>query len=275
MRRGWLGGLALGLVPLGPLAAQHIGYEGGVGFATGRYIFAARTTTWTLFSGLSLAVGRFTLRAGVPLYVQNTTLLTGSGAGMMPSGGPAASGMVADSGRHGGMGGRRLPASAGALTGYRATLGDPVVQAGWDVVATSRTTLAVGAAAKIPAADTSALATGEWDEGISLALTRHVTGAWFFGLDLAYWHLGDLPQLDFLDPLLATATASVGLATGWTGSFFVTGGTEALRGYAPPLSIGVGLARHGGAVPWMASATVGLTETVPAVALGASWRIGL
>jgi hypothetical protein len=275
MRSAWRAGLALSVAAVGPLAAQRIGYEGAVGFATGRYIFAARTTSWTLFSGLSLEAGRLTLRAGVPLYVQNTTLVTGSGAGMMPSGGPAASGMVSDSGRHGGMGGRRLPASAAALTGYRATLGDPVVQAAWDVVATSRTTLAVGAAAKIPATDTSALGTGEWDEGLSLALTRHVAGRWFFGLDLAYWHLGDLPRLDFLDPLFATATASVGLRTGWTGSFFVTGGTEALRGYAPPLSIGVGLARHGGPIPWMATAALGLTETVPALALGASWRIGL
>jgi hypothetical protein len=268
-------GLIAGALPFGPLTAQQLAYEGAVGFATGRYIFAARTMSWTLSTGLSLAAGRVTLRAGIPVYLQNTTLVTASGAGMIASGGPTGNAMVSDSGRSGRMGGHHLPASARALTGYRAAVGDPVVQAGWDVVATARTTVTIRGAAKLPATDTSALGTGEWDEGISLAVTRQVVSRWFFGLDVAYWHLGDLPQLDFLDPVLATATVGVAVGTGWNASFVVSGGTEALHGYAPPLAIGVGVARLAGHIPWIVTVTLGLTETVPGAALGAGWRVPL
>lgn len=273
--RDCLAALAV-LLPLGPLAAQGVAYEGGLSLATGKYIFAARTTGWTLFTGASLKAGRFVLRAGVPAYLENTSLVTGSGAGMMPTGGATSSGMVSDSGRTmmgGGMGGRHLPVPASALTGYRAAAGDPVLHVEWEAVATSRTVISFGGAAKIPATDTSAYGTGQWDVGASLSVTRHVASRWFFSLDLAYWHLGDLPQLDFADPFMATATASA-LWGRWGASFFVTGSTEALRGYDPPLAIGLGLTRSHDATAWGVSAALGLTQTAPDLSIGVNWRLG-
>lgn len=268
------------VLPLPALAAQQLAYEGGLSFASGNYIFSARTSSWSVASGLSLTAGRVVLRAGLPVYIQNTSLVTGSGVGMMPSGGPTSSGMVSDSGRNGGMMSRggasrpRLPVPSTALTGYRAAAGDPLVQIAWQAVAGGRTSVTIGAAAKIPATDTSAYGTGEWDAGASVSLTRRAGATRLVGVDLAYWHLGDLPQLDFRDPLVATATASQVFAGTWGVSVFVTGSSGALRGYDAPVSVGAGVSRLGGTL-WGLTATVGLTETVPDFSIAASWRIGL
>lgn len=267
------------VLPFPALAAQQLAYEGGLSFASGTYIFNARTSSWSVATGVSLTAGRLVLRAGLPVYIQNTSLVTGSGAGMMPSGGPTSSGMVSDSGRKGmmsggGASGRRLPVSSTALTGYRAAAGDPLVQVAWQAVRGGRTSVTIGAAAKIPASDTSAYGTGEWDAGASLSVTRQVGATRLVGLDLAYWHLGDLPQLDFRDPVVATATASQVFAGTWGVSAFVTGSSGALRGYDAPLSVGAGVSRLGGTL-WGVTAAIGLTETVPDFSIAASWRIGL
>ncbi len=278
MSHPWLS-LLVGLIPLTPLAAQGLAYEGGVSLATGRYIFAARTTSWTFATGLSLSAGRLTLRAGLPVFVQNTSLITGSGAGMMPSGGGAASGMVSDSGHHGMMGGsgsgtHRLPVPGSALTGYRAAAGDPTVQAGWRAVSDARTSLTISGAAKIPVTDTSTYGTGAWDVGATVSVTRHAGASMFLGLDLSYWHVGDLPQLNFRDPVLATASLSDLFENTWGASLSVTAGSSALPGYQAPVSVGATLTHLGKGNLWGLNAAVGLTETVPDFSIGASWRIG-
>jgi len=158
---------------------------------------------------------------------------------------------------------------------YRAEPGDPSVQVGWRLVDRARTSVTVNAAVKIPATDTTAYGTGQWDWGATLSLTRRPARNVFLGLDVSYWHLGDLPQLDLRDPVLATATVSR-LFTTWAGSLLVTGGTGVLRGYEPPVSVGVGVTHLGvGGSLWGVTAAVGLTETAPEVSLGASWRVGL
>ncbi len=266
------------LVALAPAAAgaQGLAYEGALGLATGAYIFTARTTSWTLSSGLSVRAGRFTLRAAAPLLLQNTTLLTGSGAGMIPSGGPS-SGMVQDSGTGGGgmMGGRRrLSMPASAVTAYRLVLGDPAVQLAWHVL-DDATALTASVAAKVPVTDTTAFGTGAWDVGAALSFTRHFSAANFLGLDVAYWHLGDLPELDFRNPALGTISAGRAIGAGWAGSLFVSGGTAALRGYDAPVSVGLTAARLATPAMWGITAAFGLTETVPEVAVSLNWRVSL
>lgn len=269
--------LLFALAPAAVAGAQGVAYEGGLGMATGRYIFTARTTGWTLSNGLSLRVGPFTLRAAAPLFLQNTTLLTGSGAGMMPSGGPS-SGMVQDSGTGGGMmggsGRRRLSMPASAVTGYRMVLGDPAVQLAWHVL-DDVTALTASVGAKVPVTDTTAFGTGAWDVGGTLSFTRHFGTAAFVGLDVAYWHLGDLLELDFRDPVLGTLSAGRALGAGWAGTLFVWGGTAALRGYEPPVSIGFTAARLATPAMWGVTGAIGLTETVPEVAVSLTWRVQL
>jgi hypothetical protein len=87
------------LAALGPasLAAQGLYYEGGLSLASGTYIFAERTTSWGISSGLAATSGPVTLRASVPVYFQNTTLVSLSGpGGGIPTGG-SSSDAVADS----------------------------------------------------------------------------------------------------------------------------------------------------------------------------------
>jgi len=257
-------------------AAQRLAYEGGLSLATGTYIFSSRTTSWTLASGLSARTGRFTLRATAPLYVQNTSLLTGSGVGMMPSGGPS-SGIVRDSGMGGGgmmSGGRhRLVMPASAMTRYRVAPGDPVVQLGWSALQDA-TALTTSVAAKIPLTDTTAFGTGAWDVGATLSFTRHF-GTRFVGLDVAYWHLGDLPELDFRDPVLASVSAGRTVGARWAASLFASGGTATLRGYDAPFVIGATVARLGTPALWGVTAAIGLTQTVPDVAVSLTWRVAL
>jgi len=270
--------LLVALVPAAAVA-QGLAYEGGLSLATGEYIFTARTTSWTLSSGLSGRAGRFTLRAGAPLFLQNTTLLTGSGAGMMPSGGPS-SGMVQDSGTGAGgmMGGggdrRRLSMPASAVTGYRLVFGDPAVQVAWHV-RDDATALTAGVAAKVPLTDTTAFGTGAWDFGASVSFTRHFGATGLLDLDLSYWQLGDLPDLDFRNPVLGTLSAGRAIGVEWAGTVFVTGGTAALRGYDPPVSVGFTVARLGTPALWGLTGALGLTPTVPQVAVSLSWRVGL
>jgi hypothetical protein len=74
--------VAIPLAPLVPLRAQGIAYEGGIAVTTGKYFYTTRTTSWTIATGLAYRRGRFTFRATLPVYVQNSSLVRGSGAGM-------------------------------------------------------------------------------------------------------------------------------------------------------------------------------------------------
>lgn len=258
--------LLFGLLPLESLAGQQVAYEGGISLTTGTYFYTTRTTSWIVSTGLAYSPGRFMFRAGLPVYVQNSSLVRGSGAGMMPSGGAR--------GGDGGMGGGGMMGGVGAAE-FRAAAGDPVVQAGWRAVVGARTGVTLSAAAKVPLTDTTDYGTGEWDVGATLSLSRHAGATVLFGLDVAYWHLGDLPTLDFRDPVTATASAADVFGNTWGASLFVTGGTSALRGYDAPIALGATLTRLGQGNLWGLTATVGFTETVPDLSIGASWRIGL
>lgn len=268
-------GVALALMWAVPAAAQ-VAVEGGAFVATGRYFFDEPTTTFTWTGGLSYTAGRLTLRATVPLVAQNTTLVTGSGTGLVPSGGSAA-GMVSDSGRQrrGGQEGMRLQAPATAVTGYRAVLSDPVLAASVRLGTAVQTGLTAGVMVKVPVTDTSEFGTGALDVGVSVGLTRYLGPSVFLALDASYWYLGDLPDLDFRSPVGGTITAGRVSAGGWGVSVSLSGATPALDGYAPPVSIGAAVTRLRGRAAWSLWASAGLTETAAAVSAGATVRARL
>ena len=92
-------------IAVAPASGQRVAYEGSLGMTTGRYIFASRTTTVTLTTGLALTAGPVTLRASLPVWWQNSTLITASApGGGTPSGG-SSGGTVSDSGQGRGSGG--------------------------------------------------------------------------------------------------------------------------------------------------------------------------
>lgn len=163
-----------------------------------------------------------------------------------------------------------LPVPAAARTGYEAALGDPLVQVSWRA-AEGATAVTVGAAVKIPVTDTSDFGTGAWDVGSSFGITRALGATGFAGLDVSYWHLGDLPDLDLLDQVTVSTSLGRRFGTRLAGAVSFSAATSGIRGYPGPVSVGLTAARLG-TVGWSVSASVGLSESAPDVALALGWR---
>jgi hypothetical protein len=289
-----MSGRALPLVivlygPALPLAAQGLYYEGGVSVARGTYIFTERTTSWSLFTGLAFDTKRVTLRASVPVHLQNTTLVSLSGpGGGLPTGG-SSSGVVGDSGaarkRRSGSGDGMQPLRASAamgpvevpstaVTGYEAAVGDPTAQLAWRALSGQRTALGVSLLAKVPVADTGSFGTGRLDVGSSIAVSQGLGDRGMLGLDLTYWKLGDLSTLDFRDPVYASASLAYLKVNGWGGVLGFSAGTSSLDGYDGPVWVGGYISRASrGRSSWSLGGTVGLSETTADFTLGVTWRV--
>ena len=270
--------------------AQTVHYEGGVSVSSGSYIFTERTTNWTFTNGLALGAGPFTLRATVPLYSQNTTLISGAGTGPIPTGGPS-SGIVADSvaargGNH--QGGMRQEMATPALlanhsvevpstavTGYELALGDPLVSMSITLTGASPASLTLGAGVKLPLTDTTSFGTGEWDYGGTASLSYRLGYTSSLGINLGYWHLGDLPNLALNDPLMGSVSFAYLAPSGWGGLLSVSGSTSAIPEFAAPAYAGATITRVTGRGTLGLHASVGLTESAPDFTLGVSWRVGL
>lgn len=283
MRPGWL---VLALLAPGPLAAQGIRLDGGLGVTSGTYLFEERTTTWSVSAGLAAEFGAFTLRGSVPVYRQNSTLVAGSATGHIPTGG-SSSGTVADSGRsrgtRGGMGSGALVAlshgavevPASASGEYQTALGDPILSLSWRTRGARGTTIGLGATVKLPVADTATFGTGEWDVGASAALSHPVGGGFLLGVDVAYWRMGDLETLELRDPIYGSASLGYLGPAGWGGMLVASGGTTMVEGFDGPLSIGAGVHRVSGARSWSVLSTVGLSETSPDFSIALLWGVRL
>lgn len=281
MKRGLV---VLALLTPGPLAAQGIRFDVGLGVTTGTYLFEERTTNWSLSAGLALEESGFTLRGAVPFYYQNTTLVSGTGTGHIPTGG-SSSGAVADSGqtrKHGGDMGMRpsLPHGAvdvppSAVTGYQAAVGDPAVSLNWRSQGTGATRVGVGGVVKIPVADTATFGTGERDVGAMAGVSHLIGDGIMVGLDLAYWWLGDLEDLELRDLISGTASLAYLSENRWGATVLVSGGTAVLDGYDAPFSVGAGVHRLAGASSWSLVSTAGLTETAPDLTVGLLWSLRL
>jgi len=283
---------ALLVLIAGRLPAQGIAYEGGLSVSTGTYFFTERTTSYVLTNGLALRAGPFTFRAWLPAWLRNTSLVTTTGAGPIPDGGSSGRDAVRDSGaarkgRDGGSGGGpggamllsaadpAVPAPAQSLTGWEFALADPTVQAGMRLLDGPRTSLSVAVSAKLPLADTSTIGTGEWDVGASVSLSRALSRRLTAGLDASYWHLGDLPDFDFRDPVMGSASLGMLLGSRWGALASLSAGTSAIEGYDPPAWIGAAISRFTNRGAMGFNLSVGLTETVPDVSAGLSWSLPL
>lgn len=268
------------VVAAAPLSAQSLYYEGGASVASGRYIFTERTTGWTVYNGLAFGAGPVTLRTTLPVYLQNTTLVTSSGTGPVPSGG-ASSGAVADSSasrqqRGRGMrsdGSVEVPASA--VTDFEAAVGDPTVGLTLTVLDRGGLFVSAGAVAKIPLTDTTDFGSGEWDVGGSISLSRSFGLSTLLSVDVAYWRLGDLPDLELRDPLLVSASAAYLALSGWGGSVGFSGAQSVIAGFDDAYAVHLGVNRVRPSAVLGVTASIGLSETAPDFALGVNWRVRL
>jgi hypothetical protein len=283
----------------GAAECQKVHYEGALSVATGKYIFTERTTSWTLLNGLAFSAGPLTLRGSVPVYAQNTSLISGTSAGLLPTGG-SSSGVVADSSaaRKGGGqgGGGRNPSTVVTLpqfsevsaqgvsqvevpttsvTGYETILGDPTVNLSLDLKPGMRTALTLGAGAKVPVTDTTGYGTGEWDYGASVSLSQMLGFSALMGVDLAYWHFGDFAELDLRDGVMGSASVAYLGRRGWGGTASVSGARSVIEGFADSYSLGLGLTRVGRRGTVSLNVSVGLSETTPDATASLSWRVAV
>lgn len=299
-----------GLLLAAQTAAAQVTYEGSLSGSTGSYIFTERTTSLVFTNGLSFRSGRLTLRASLPLWYQNTTLVTSAGTGTIPTGGPYGQETVRDSGqaRHqhgeggsdgsgngkgpgggqgpGGPGGANplvapapafatgtIPAPEEALTGYRFILADPMATATFKVVQGARLTFSLGGTVKFPVADTATIGTGQWDFGGQASVSVLAGDRWTIGLDGSYWHLGDLDSLDLEDPIMGSLSVGALLGDKWGAMVSVSAGTATILGFDPPVTVMAALSRLGTPGSWGINVGAGLTETAPDFTMGATWWI--
>jgi hypothetical protein len=302
------GVVAMGLLLAARTAAAQVTYEGSLSGSTGKYLFTERTTSLALTSGLSFRTGRLTLRASLPVWYQNTTLVTSSGAGTVPTGGPYGQETVRDSGqaRHqqgkGGSGGSgngqgpggpggpggganpvvvpspsfataAIPAPDQALTGYKFRLADPMASASVRLVDGGRVNLSLGGTVKVPLADTATIGTGKWDVGGHASVSVRVGSRWTVGLDGSYWHLGDLDSLDLKDPVLGAASVGALIGDQWAGLVSVSASSSMLLGFDPPVLVTAALSRLGTPGSWGINLGMGLTETAPDFIAGLTWWV--
>ena len=267
-----------------PAAAQQWAYEGSLGMTTGNYIFTSPTTTFGFTNGLSMTAGRLSVRAAWPIWLQNCTLISTSGpGGRMPSGG-SSSGTVSDSGKsHGGKPGGGMPVfsrmvetPSSSFTDYRLAIGDPVLGTSVRVVERGRVSLGVGGMVKVPVADTASYGTGEWDFSASASATVQLGRATLVGVDAAWWYLGDLPELDFDNPVSGALSVSHLLSSGrWALGLFGRGSTASVPGYDPPFQVGGSVIRFAGRSSIGLEVGAGLSESSPDFGIGAYWRVRL
>ena len=258
----------------GSASAQRVAYEGSAGLSTGNYIFTTRTTTWSLTNGLAFTAGAVTFRVALPVWMQNSTVVSGTGMGGVPSGGSSSDSVGMHRGGSGGMSGAGGPVAVarGSFTSYRVAVGDPVVGVTAALRSGDGVRLAAGAVAKAPVADTASFGTGQWDFGATGSLSVPAGSTARVSLDLAWWHLGDLPGLDFQDPVSATLSVMHASFTGHGMSAWIRAGSSPLSGYDPPVMVGIDLLRLSPAGGVGVELSAGLTETVPDIAVSAFWR---
>lgn len=299
MRRGAAVAALLGAIAVAPAIAQQVRYEGAASVARGSYVFTQPTTSWTLSTGLAVRAGPVTFRAALPIYLQNTTLISGTIAGPLPTGGGgAATKALSDSskarqGRGGrGAGGSGMMAGVVApsydvsatdpvvvptsvVTGFRSALGDPSLQLGVSPLASGATLVDLALSVKPPLTDTTGFGTGRWDIGGTLAVTQRIGNDVVLGANAGYWHLGDLPDLDFRDPWLAGVMISYLRPSGWGLSMSASGARAVVDGFQNAYTLGASVLKLAGPVAVGVNGTVGLTETTPDFTIGVTWSVTL
>ena len=254
------------------LYAQTVNYTGFLQFSTGKYIFAQRTNSLYFYNGLIINAGQFSVSASIPLIVQNSPWISTSGAGMIPSGGTQHSQV--------GKATRRNKITLVDSTNYeKIGLGDPLISGTFNLLRESGVipgldfTLGI----KVPMASANqGFGTGEWDYGFGGSLSKSLGGTFIF-VDVSYWILGDLPDLDFEDPVLYSLAIGRTLAGGeWGVLASISGNSRTMERVDPPMQVTLaGNYQVSADIHLMGSVAVGLTETSPDFVVSLGWRTGI
>jgi hypothetical protein len=247
-------GIVAALLVLAPAsaAAQGLYLEGGASFGRGDYVYAESTSSWGAALGLAWSSRRLTGRVTLPFFVRDTRLLTVSGTPSSEEAEP-------------------LPSE----TGYEGSVSDPLVQVYAQVFQSRDTGLGVSASVKVPVVEAGPFGTGEWDVSVAASLSRFVGSRTMLGLDVGYWHLGDMPGLPLDDTVTGTLTVGQALGRDWTASLSLSGGQSSIAGFPDPWWAGLLVGRSLSRGMWGLAASVGLSDGAPDFTAGLVWRVRL
>jgi len=248
-----------------------VAYTGSLQFATGNYIFDQNTNGYYFFNGLSFSAGPFSFSGSLPMIFQSTPYVSYSGVGILPSGGSESSAVNGRQGR----GQVVLPEP---VDFEQFGLGDPLLHMDLEVFKEGKLIPSVRLMAeiKVPLADVDkGFGTGEWDYSGGLSISKAL-GKTFVFVDLSYWIMGDLPELELKD----TLSYSIALGQSLAGGKFAllasySGYTQIIADVEPPSIIGLGLSyRIDSKKSFIVNSTFGLTESTPDFSVSLGWRIG-
>ncbi len=306
-RRGRALAIAVALAPTSHVAAQ-VTYTGAVRAATGTYLFTERTTSVYFLSAVDAEKGPFRVSGSVPLIYQSTPWLS-YGTVPIPSGGRQ-SGSVADqirqartgsSGTSGSGSGSTSGPGAGAGSGRsdlmaqaapsssaivilpietivgRSGVGDPTFRASYRLTSPySNTAVRLHGAYKPGLASVEqGFGTGACDYGAG-ATVAHLIGRHQLSGSFEAWSLGDMPDMTLNTTLSYRVAYDAFLRSNlWSVSGAFAGWTTVQDGVAPPKDISVGVARHFSASRRSlgATASFGLSDSSPDVAVSLDWRL--
>ncbi len=158
---------------------------------------------------------------------------------------------------------------------YSGSLADPVAQLFVSAHQGDRTAVGLSASVKIPVLEAGDFGTGRWDVGAGLSLSRFAGSGTLIGLDLGFWRLGDLPDLELQDTVTGTVTVGRPLGRLWTASASLSGARSAVAGYADPWWASLLVSHVSSRGIWGLTASFGLTDTAPDVTLGLLFRLKL
>jgi len=247
-------------------------YTGSVQLTSGEYIFSERTTSLSLYNGVAFSAGPVGMYVSIPITYQSTPWVSRSGSGMIPSGGD----------EHSEVGGRTdggRMTLADTVEYDQVALGDPMLHADLEVLKERKAmpSVYVTADLKAPLADLDrGFGTGEWDYGAGLSLVKGF-GRSLLLIDVTYWVLGDLPDLELHDPVAYSFAVGHTLAAGkYSVLVSFSGYSRILDEVDPPVQVGIGAnySLDSGTI-LSGNAALGLTESTPEVSVSLGWQIGL
>lgn len=254
------------------IQAQSISYSGSLQFATGKYIFNERTSSYYLYNGFIVTTGRLSISTSIPLIVQNTPWISSSGAGLVPSGGTQHSEV--------GKATHRDRLALLDTTQYdQVGIGDPTIYVSlrlWEE-RSGLPSFSATANAKLPLSSADkGFGTGKWDYGFGASLAKSFQSTFVF-LDASYWILGDLPDFNLVDPFFYSVALGRNLGGGdWGLLAFFSGSSRTIETVDPPLQMGLGLNRlfdPGNSLT--GNVSFGLTQSAPDFAASLGWRTRL
>lgn len=266
--------------------SQNLSYHGSAQYATGDYFFTERTGSFFLSNGLSVSGERVTLSVNVPYIVQSSPWISYSSHGLLPTGGPGNGSVSGRGGSGSGMGmgsgkGRVVdPGDVDTVSYRQASFGDPNVAATYRIYTSSsrRTSVRANANVKFPLADpTGGFGTGAWDFGAGLSVAQRLGLNFIWLVNATYWQLGDMDELDFINPLsFSSGIGRVSANSKWLISANIYGYTKVLDEADPPLSAGlnssVSITEK---VQLSANLVIGLSESSSDFSTGLGWSIRL